>query len=327
LCVLLFSQLSCQNVPPAAPAPVPVAVESAAPTPLKPVTELPRSATAMAILVSDDTPAFTQVADAIKARAGGAPFVYQLHGDPVRAARAVRSLQASDRKVIVAIGWVATQAASKIKGKRVIFCQVFNYEVHGLTTPGMQGVSATPPVAQTFGAWKSLDPKLKRVGVITGGGLKDLMGEARAAARAHGLQLQVATVRSDKEMLYAFKHMSTAIDGFWLLPDNRVLSGEVIRELMAYGVKAGKQLLVFTPDLLPHGGVISATSDNVDIADQVLARVQEPRRKTNATVSTVARLTVVRIQVNTTVAKQLGLAIPPSLAVVPEPPRTATDTE
>ena len=275
------------------PAPVPVPV-----------------ATKLVVLVSDESPAFVDVANSIAARAAVRPEIYNLKGDPERAAELLRTHAASDNTSVVAIGMVAASASRRLQGKRVIFCQVFNPEQAGLITPWMRGVSALPPAAKALREWKQLDPKLTRVGVITGDGLNELMSEAHAAARENGIQLTVATVRSDKEMLYALKRMSAEIEGFWLIPDNRVLSSEVLRDLMSYSVKQGKQVMVFSPELLQHGGVISVESDAQDIATQVLARVRETGGAAVVPGPAVSRLTQVRVQVNPVMTRALGLKTP-----------------
>ncbi len=262
------------------------------------------------VFVSDESPAFTGVADAIVARAPQRPEIYNLKGDPARAAEVLRRVAASDNTSVVAIGMVAASAARQLQGKRVVFCQVFNPEQAGLITPWMRGVSALPPVSKSLREWKKLDPRLSRVGVITGDGLNELMGEAQAAAREQGIRLTVATVRSDKEMLYAYKRMSAGIEGYWLIPDNRVLSREALRELMAFSVKQGKQLMVFAPELLQHGGMISVESDAQDIATQVLARLHEAGNAAVVPGPAVSRLTQVRVEVNPTMVKALGLKIP-----------------
>jgi ABC-type uncharacterized transport system substrate-binding protein len=271
--------------------------------------------TKLVVLVSDESPAFVDVANGIVARSTPRPEIYNLKGDATRASEVIRTIAVSNDTIVVAVGMVAANAARQLQGKRVIFCQVFNPEQAGLITPWMRGVSALPPAAKSLRAWKRLDPRLTRVGVITGDGLDDLLNEARAAARENGLHLTVVTVRSDKEMLYAYKRMHAKIEGFWLIPDNRVLSSDVLRELMAFSVKQGKQVMVFSPELLQHGGVISVESDPQDIATLVLARVREIGGARVVPGPAVSRLTQVRVQVNSMMAKALGIKTPAKYVV------------
>ena len=221
-----------------------------------------------------------------------------------------RRVQVSDIPVVVAIGLPAARVARNLSGKHVVFCQVFNYEDTKLVTPKMKGVAATPPVDDLFRTWKQLSPKLKRVGVITGGNLRDLMEEAQAAAKKHGLKLIHVQARSDKETLFAFKRLSPKIDGLWMVPDNRVLSSSVIRDIMAYSVRQGEQVAVFSDQLLALGGLLSAESSSADIAEQVLQRIEHIHEDSGMAVR---GLTNTTIRINAVMAKRLNLGIPKSL--------------
>jgi hypothetical protein len=95
---------------------------------------------------------------------------------------------------------------------------------------------------------------LTRIGVITGKDLQELMEKAQAAARENKIRLDHVEARSDKETLYAYKQFSSKMQGLWLVPDNRVLSRDVIRDIMAHSVKEGKQVAVFGRELLGLGG-------------------------------------------------------------------------
>jgi ABC-type uncharacterized transport system substrate-binding protein len=209
----------------------------------------PAPVSGIAIIVSDNSPAFVGVQREIGKKFPQRVEIFTL-GDESKYAAARNKIQSSDLPVIVAIGLPAAQLAQGLSGKKVIFCQVFNYEDTDLVTPWMKGVSATAPVREQFRVWKALHPKLTRVGVITGKNLQGLMEEAQAAAREYQIRLDHVEARSDKEMLYAYKQLSPKIQGLWLVPDNRVLSRDVIRDIMAHSVKEGKQVAVFGRELL-----------------------------------------------------------------------------
>jgi ABC-type uncharacterized transport system substrate-binding protein len=187
---------------------------------------------------------------------------------------------------------------------------VFNYEDNGLVTPWMKGVSMIPDLRSQFRAWKALDPGLRKVGVITGRSKEDIIARASDAARAYDIEVIHRVVGSDKEMLYIFKRLAQEIDGLWLLPDNRVLSREVIRSIMSYSVKQGKGVVVFSPQLLKVGGLMSVTSRDTDIAKRVLARLQQAQGQPDVPGPKVAALSKARIQINLGMARRLGLVIP-----------------
>ncbi|BAV34411.1 ABC transporter substrate-binding protein [Sulfuricaulis limicola] len=267
----------------------------------------PESAPGVAILLSDRSPAFVGVQREIEKRVSQRIENYYLGGSEASNSAAQKKIQSSEISQVVAIGLPAARAARGLSGKRVVFCQVFNYEDTDLVTAWMKGVAATTPVDEQFRVWKQLSPRLKKVGVITGKNLHGLMEEARAAAHENGLELVHVEVRSDKETLYAYKQLVPKIQGLWLVPDNRVLSREVIRDVMAHSVREGKQVAVFSHQLLALGGLVSAESGYADIAEQVLERLKQTYRDTDAPIAPLTRAT---IRINSVMARRLNLTLP-----------------
>ena len=104
-----------------------------------------------------------------------------------------------------------------------------------------------------------------------------------------------------------FKRMVPRIDGFWLLPDNRVLSPSVLRGMMSYGAKHKRQIVVFNDKLLPLGALMSVSSDPDDVAEQV-ARLLDHAGAGGTPV--VAPLTRINVRINPAVADELGLIVP-----------------
>jgi ABC-type uncharacterized transport system substrate-binding protein len=270
----------------------------------------PKPVPGIAILMSDQSPAFVGVQREIEKRYSQRIENYYLGSGETANSAVQNKIQSSDIPLVVSIGLPAARVARGLSGKRVVFCQVFNYEDTDLVTSWMKGVAATPPVNEQFRVWKQLSPRLKRVGVITGKSLRGLMEEAQAAARENGLELIHIEVRSDKETLYAYKQMVPKIQGLWLVPDNRVLSREVIRDVMAHSVRAGKQVAVFSHQLLALGGLVSAESGYADIAEQVLERLKQAHKDTGAPIAPLARAT---IRINTVMARRLNLTLPRTL--------------
>ena len=266
----------------------------------------------LTVLLSGSSPAFAGVQREIEKKFPRRVDTYTLDGESLYSAVQTK-IQASDPPVVVAIGLPAARLAQGLSGKKVIFCQVFNYEDAELVTPWMKGVSATAPIREQFRAWKALYPKLTRVGVITGTNLQGLMKEARAAAKENKIRLDHVEVMSDKETLYAYKQLSPKMQGLWLVPDNRVLSQDVIRDIMAHSVKEGKQVAVFGRELLGLGGLISAETSYADIAEQVLARVRQAQEVSGVPGAPVIPLTRTVIKINTVMAKRLNMTLPASL--------------
>ena len=269
-----------------------------------------RAASGFDVILSDNTSAYTEVARELARQHDGRVEIYRIDGDSARSLEVLQRVQQSDTTVVVAVGLAAAQMATRLVNKQIIFCQVFNYEDAHLLATGMQGVSATPPVAEQFRYWKRLYPPLKDIGVVTGSGLRALLAEAQAAAREQHIALVRAEVRTDKEMLLAYKQMAPKVQGFWLLPDNRILSRESVRDLLAFSAKQGKQVLVFTPELLGSGALLSAASDPADVAGRVLSIIGTTDRADNASV---LPLTRARIRISVAMAKWFDLPLTPEL--------------
>lgn len=225
----------------------------------------------------------------------------------------IAKVQASPRTLVAAIGLPAAEHARRLWGKEVVFCQVFNYESADLLTPWMKGVSAVPPVAEQFRLWKTLDPRLQRVAVITGPALGMLMREAHAAASQNGITLTHVQVTTDAAARYAFERLDAGTQGLWLLPDNRILSREVLRDIIAQAQRRNMRVLVFNPQLLSLGGLLSVESDYADIAAQTVERLRAAAGDPEFPGPSIAPLTQVSARVNAQVAARLGLTVPPQL--------------
>ncbi|MFP5348345.1 MAG: ABC transporter substrate-binding protein [Gammaproteobacteria bacterium] len=261
------------------------------------------------VVVSDTTPAYTRVADALRARLPGAPRAVQLNGD-ARGAEAIVRAQARDATTIVAVGALALQTARRVQiGGRVVFCQVFNYEEPGLMAPTVSGVKAMPPLVKQFRAWKLLDPKLQRIAVISGPGLRDLPDEAKRAAAELNLQVAHVVVHSDKELVYTARDRLKGVHGVWVAPDHRVLSAPALREFITHAVRHGTAVMVFNHQLLDEGAVMSAESDYTEVAERVVDLVLDPESQAR-----LVALKRARVRINDLAAARLGLAAPPQFA-------------
>lgn len=258
----------------------------------------------VAILVSDRLPAYQEVANALRARLAHVD-VYALDGDARRAQGVVAKLRDDQAAAVITIGSLATRAAVRLPGRPIVYCQDFNPDDTRTMPPLVRGVRATAPPLKQLQAWKTLDPTLRRVILISGVGMGDFARDAAAAAHQLKIRLDHVAVRSDRELLYQIKRAEPDVQGFWFAPDNRVLSTEVLRETLAHTLRQGKQTLVFNSELLNLGALLSVESDPSDIAERVLEQLRagtgSPR---------IAPLQRARVKINTEAAKQLGLAVP-----------------
>ena len=263
------------------------------------------------VLLSDDIPEFESIAREIEARSDHVT-VLNLDGSMANVSRVRREAEEAER--IVAVGLLAATVGREISGTPMVFCQVFNYLDAGLISASSKGVNFLPPFDAQLARWKELAPGVDHVGIITGPNQGDLLAEIRTAAERHDVELTVRNVSSDKEALFEFKRIVREIDGLWLLPDNRILSPDVVREIMSYSALHQKQIVVFGANLLEMGGLMSVTSDPADVAEQVLARLEQVTANGQLDGPGMRPLTEIQVRVNRNVARALGIEIPQTFA-------------
>jgi ABC-type uncharacterized transport system substrate-binding protein len=202
--------------------------------------------------------------------------------------------------VVVAIGLRAAIVAKSYSQVPVVFCQVFNIAENDLTSAQVKGVSALPPFGLQIEAWRKLNPDLKDIGAILGSGHESLLDEAGNAAESAGLTLHYRIARSDRETLYMFNRLTPDIDGFWLFPDNRILSPAVLRKILSYASRHSVQVAVFNPALLDLGATLSVSSVDADIASTVVSVARRIVKSDSNSVPDVTPLNKIEVQTNRT---------------------------
>jgi ABC-type uncharacterized transport system substrate-binding protein len=209
---------------------------------------------------------------------------------------------------VIAIGLHAATVASAYSQVPVVFCQVFNVSEIDSRLENLKGVATLPPLAMQLAAWQDLNPGLSRVGAIVGSGHEELIEEASRAAETAGLTMHYRISRSDRETLYMFNRLTPDIDGFWLFPDNRVLSPSVLRQIFSYASRHRVQVAVFNPALLDFGAALSATSIESDIAETVVSVARRVVRGDGQAIPNITPLNEIDIQTNPAVIRQPKLA-------------------
>ena len=86
------------------------------------------------------------------------------------------------------------------------------------------------------------------------------------------------------------------IDGYWLFPDNRILSAASLRELFRYAATHGVEVAVFNDALLKLGASISSEPSPRDIAAQVAGVAEAMVRDGGESMPAVTPLTEVQVK-------------------------------
>ena len=116
---------------------------------------------------------------------------------------------------------------------------------------------------------------------------------------------------SDRETLYLFKRLAPQIDGLWLVPDDRILSPAVLRDVLNYAVTHGIRVCAFSDALLDWGALLSASSTPGDTA-RTLYRVLETMMAGGTNnVPSLTPVSELVVRINPMVAGRLGMTLPP----------------
>ena len=278
--------------------PVPIVKADPPPAIVKPRPAIPPAVPpSVAVVLTSRSRAYEDVAVAL-----GEHFddilIYDLSDKSQPAEMAFRSINDSDADAVVAIGLKAATASVMLAASPVVFSQVFNYQDFELLKPASRGVAAVAPVDAQLAAWKDLQPTLSTVGMILGPGHEDLISDAEVAADRLGIELRTQVAGSDQEALFFFKRMVQDIDGFWLLPDNRVLSARVLKTMVAQANRRRVSVLVPSQSMLSIGATISVSTVATDIAERIRDVILKIDRGELERVPPITPLTEILVETN-----------------------------
>ena len=251
----------------------------------------------VAIILSDRKPAYENVAIEL-GKLLQDYSIYDLTDKSLTPRGVFSNIADFDAGLVIAIGLRAATVANAYSQVPVVFCQVFNVSDIDLRSENLKGVAALPPLAMQVAAWQDLNPGLQHIGAIVGSGHERLLDEASRAAESAGLTMHHRIARSDRETLYMFNRLTPDIDGFWLFPDNRILSPSVLRQMLSYASRHRVQVAVFNPALLDFGAALSATTVDSDIAETVVSVAHRVMRGDGALIPTVTPLSEINVQTN-----------------------------
>jgi ABC-type uncharacterized transport system substrate-binding protein len=287
-------------VPPPPGPPAPTVATRPAPPPVQ------RPAPVI-LVVSSDLPAYVDVASRLEVLFGADQVKGYVLDEISDHAGLAAEINQGNPRATVAIGLdAALFAAGQLNTAPVVFCQVLNYAEHDTLKRAAAGVSALPSISQQFRYWKNVDGKLRRIGTIAGPGHEDLLAQAQLAAEEQNLDFKHRISQSDQETIYLFKRLAAQIDGFWLIPDNRILSLNAIREILSYATERRVRVVVSSPSLLKFGALMSLSLSSTLIADAVY-NVVEALADDDQHAFEVFAPTRFDVEINAGVAERFGL--------------------
>jgi ABC-type uncharacterized transport system substrate-binding protein len=222
--------------------------------------------------------------------------------------RALDTLRRNPKLFAVAIGLPAARfARDELKGP-IVFAGVFNYRELIVSGRPIRGIAVMPPLSLQIKDWTKLDPKLRRVGLIVSQSHRDLISEAELAAKIATVSVKSNISGSDRETLYLFKRMAPQIDGFWLVPDDQILSPGILRDLLEYAASHGVRVCAFSDALLDWGALMSASPPTPDTARTLRRLLERMMAGDTNVVPLLTTTSELVVHLNTQVAGRLGLS-------------------
>ena len=98
--------------------------------------------------------------------------------------------------------------------------------------------------------------------------------------------------------------MVADIDGFWMMPDNRILSGRVIRELLDDAKRRNVAVVVSNDAMLPMGAAISFTTSPSNVAERIVEVMRKIQSGSLDAVPDITPLTDMNIATNDAVLEK-----------------------
>lgn len=275
----------------------------------------PAPAAEIALVMSSDVPAWKPVVDALRTAVPGHNVTtYDLRSSRTEAERLLPGLKGS-AAVVVAMGPMAAQAARDMAGDvPLVYSMVSDPAAVGtLEGPNVTGVAYDVPPRNQLVAFRAVNPKATRIGVIVNAaGLSRQMEDARRAGSAMRLDLVLRHVPSLQAVPQAVRDLlggPEPVDAIWLPPDPMVLGEETRRFVMEAAARAGKPVYGSNASMVKEGALVSNNPELTSIGQSVGGLVNRIARGEKA-----GRLAVVvpraEVVINKRIADQLRLSIP-----------------
>jgi putative tryptophan/tyrosine transport system substrate-binding protein len=229
----------------------------------------------VALLKSSEAAPWRPAVDAFRRVAAGHTVIeYDLRGERAEATRVLGTLKGHN-VILVAMGPLAAQAAHETTPELpLVFCMVQDPAKAGLQgAANTAGVAFVIPVKNQLAAFRMVNPRARRVGVIYNAeNVGRLVQEAQKAAvvvRLVVVEKAVATEREVPEALRALLQGGDAVDALWFPPDPLLMGAESRRFVLSETLKAGKPVYSSMASLVPEGALVSNSPDFPSIGEQV----------------------------------------------------------
>lgn len=275
----------------------------------------PLGAAEVAVLKSSEVAAWRPAIDALRRVASSHKVTeYDLRGDRAEGERVLSSLRGRP-VILVGMGPLAAQLAHDLLSDApLVYAMVQDPAKLGFTGANVTGVSYSIPVRNQFAAFRMVNPKGVRIGVIySEDGAGRLVQEAQKAAALVRLVLVARPIASDKDIPQALRTLLSGeetVDALWMPPDPVIMAEESRRFLLTETLKAGKPVYGFSAALVSEGALVSDGPSFVSVGEQAGELVNRLASGEKGKMEQVVPQG--ELVINTKIAGRLKLEIPPN---------------
>ena len=268
----------------------------------------------VAVLKSGAPASWRPAVDALRRTARTHHFTeYELPAAPAQAQQAVTNMRGR-AAVLVALGAPAAQAArAGLPDIPLVYCMVVDPARAGLLpapAPHVGGVLFDVPVRNQLAAFRMVNPRAVRIGVLYSPDHSAHVREAERAAPVLRLVVTARAVGGEREVpagLRALLAGPDAVDALWLPPDALLLAADTRRFLFEEMSRAGKAVYAFSSALMADGALASNGPDLVSVGQEAAGLVD---RLAAGERDLEVRVPRAELLVNLRVAARLNVTIP-----------------
>jgi putative tryptophan/tyrosine transport system substrate-binding protein len=227
----------------------------------------------------------------------------------------LNSIRSGKFNVIFAIG---TQAAGLIQQNiptiPVVFALVTDYEKRGFKKKQATGIALTVPIREQFGVLKSLNRRIKRIGVIYTKDVNDsLIATARLTAANADLEIIASPINSNLDLQKAMTHLIGRIDALWIPPDPSLNSEDVIKYIGSKSLENKLPCIGPSDRYVRSGAIFSYSVDTMETGRVAGEMANKILKGTPTSKVPVQEFQKPKIIINLKAAALLGLTIPQNI--------------
>ena len=269
----------------------------------------------VALLLSDRESVYNGPMKAFRAEIGHSVHVFNLQGDIKKDPALKDKLFSVHPRLIFALGAKAAFTAKlwtrDHQNIPVIFALVLNWQRYNLMDQkNMVGIAGETAPGTKFANITIFSPGVKRIGVIYSPYSREVLQQAKEAARIFNIELYDKKITRSKDFQRSFKEMRQNIDTFLVLNDPVIYTLENMDWLKIRCIKDKLPCIGQSKNIVEHGLVLSINPDMADIglqaasiAKNIINRHQRPDY-----IGVMPPLGT-QIIINRTTAKRIGLTL------------------